>query len=117
MSSKAFLLLSSKAFLLLSSDLFGLCFSLLLDRLARLLFVTAVLVLEAEGVDETGGSFNSDSDFDPASELGLPSTVAGLRRRIVAADSGPESELIGAGKRFCQIKSRCSNRTFCIVVK
>jgi hypothetical protein len=43
--------------------------------------------------------------------------VAGLRRRIVAADSGPESELIGAGKRFCQIKSRCSNRTFCIVVK
>ena len=108
---KAFLsidaFIASDAILLLSSDAVCLCFCLLLDRLVRLLFVTVVLVLEADGV-ETGGSFKSvsdfspdfnpdlDPDFDPASEVVLPSTVAGLRRRIVAADSGPERELIGA---------------------
>jgi len=53
--------------------------------------VTAVLVLEADGV-LTGGNLTSSVAFG----VSLPSTVAGLRRRIVAADSGPVNDNGGA---------------------
>jgi hypothetical protein len=68
-----------------SSDFdFCLCVDLLLERLVRLLVVVA-LVLDPEGVT-TGGNLTSS----------LPSTVAGFKRRKVAADSGPE-RVKGAG--------------------
>ncbi len=50
--------------------------------------MTAVLVLEADGV-LTGGSLNSSDE----GVVSLPSTVAGFRRRIVAADSGPARDM------------------------
>ena len=65
---------------------------LLFDRFGRLLLavvtvVVAALVLES-GV-ATGGSLTSSF---------LPSTVAGFKRRNVAADSGPERVMFGAKK-------------------
>ena len=64
-------------------DLFGLW---------RPLFVTAVLVLEAAVGVLTGGSLTSSVVF----VVSLPSTVAGFKRRIVAADSGPVNDIGGA---------------------
>ena len=58
---------------------------MLLDRLLRLL-VVAALVLDPEGV-ATGGNLTSS----------LPSTVAGFKRRKVAADSGPDRVKGAAG--------------------
>ena len=55
--------------------------------------MTAVLVLEADGV-LTGGNLTSSSVG--VGVISLPSTVAGFRRRIVAADSGPARERAGA---------------------
>lgn len=79
---------------------FGLRFGcvLLFDRFGRLLLdvvavVVAALVLES-GV-ATGGSLTSSF---------LPSTVAGFKRRNVAADSGPESVMFGGAKKWRGVK-------------
>ena len=75
--------------------------------------MTAVLVLEADGV-LTGGSLTSSNIGVGVGVVCLPSTVAGLRRRIVAADSGPARERVGAEinriRRFRAWVSRCAKR-------